>query len=56
MLSDILHHHQRQDVRQELGEQHAQARVAGKPRRLDEAGLAPDVHLGARDAGIESAG
>ena len=34
-------------------EQDAALAVAGQPRRLDEAGVAPHVGLGARDAGIE---
>ena len=34
-------------------EQDAELAVAGQPRRLHEAGIAADIGLGARDAGIE---
>src|SRR6266851_4254 len=48
-----LHHHDWQNVRQDVGEQNARFTVARQPRRLDIAGLAPDVRLGTSDSGID---
>ena len=48
-----LHHHDRHDVGQNVHQQNAEIAVAGQPRRLHEAGLAPHVGFGARDAHIK---
>ena len=48
-----LHHHRRQRVGKDVQRQDAPVAVAGQPRRLHEAGVAADVHLGARHARVE---
>ena len=48
-----LHDQDREHVGQDLKGEDAPFAVAGQPRRFDEAGLAPDIGLGAGDARIE---
>ena len=48
-----LHHRRRQDVGEQVHGEDAHVAVARQPRRLDEAGAAPHVGLGARDADVE---
>ena len=48
-----LHHHDRHDVGQDLGEQDARLAVAGEPRGKNEAGVAPHIGFGAARPRIE---
>ena len=51
-----LHHHRRQAVREQVHGEDARGAVAREPRRLDEAGVAAHVDLGAGHAARRTAG